>query len=64
MNRANQLAIALCATSLLLSSIPAQIPGTLAYQGMLSDSLGAPKPDDSYAFTFKLYDTATGGTAL
>ncbi len=64
MHRISQLAIALCATSLLLSSLPAQIPGTIAYQGMLSDSLGAPKPDDSYAFTFKFYDTATGGTAL
>jgi hypothetical protein len=31
---------------------------------MLSDSLGVPKPDNSYAFTFTLYDAATGGTAL
>ena len=34
----------------MLSALRAQIPGTLAYQGMLSDSLGVPKPDGSYAF--------------
>ncbi|MCH8839041.1 MAG: hypothetical protein IIA60_14815 [Candidatus Marinimicrobia bacterium] len=64
MNRTSQLAIFIFMAGLMLSALPAQIPGTLAYQGMLSDSLGAPKPDGSYAFTFRLYDAATGGAAL
>ncbi len=40
----------------------AQIPRTLSYQGVLTDSLGNPKPDGSYTFTFRLYDVSTGGT--
>lgn len=41
-----------------------QIPRTLSYQGILSDTLGTPKPDGVYAITFRLYDVASGGTAL
>ncbi|MDH3252999.1 MAG: hypothetical protein OEM41_09425 [Ignavibacteria bacterium] len=42
----------------------AQIPRTLSYQGVLTDSLGNPKPDGTYSFTFRLYDVASGGTQL
>ncbi len=42
----------------------AQIPRTLSYQGILSDTLGTPKPDGAYAITFRLYNVAGGGTAL
>jgi len=42
----------------------AQIPRTLSYQGVLTDAAGKPRPNNSYEFTFRLYDVATGGTAL
>jgi hypothetical protein len=42
----------------------AQIPRTLSYQGILSDTLGTPKPDGMYAITFRLYDAPSGGTLL
>ena len=42
----------------------AQIPRTLSYQGVLTDSLGTPKPDGSYGLTFRLYDAESGGSAL
>jgi len=46
------------------SLVQAQIPRTLAYQGVLTDSLGIPKPDDTYSLTFRLYESASGGSAL
>jgi hypothetical protein len=42
----------------------AQIPRTLSYQGVLTDTLGNPRPDGIVTFTFRLYDTPTGGTAI
>lgn len=42
----------------------AQIPRTLSYQGVLTDSLGNPKPDGTYNLTFRLYDAESGGSAL
>ncbi len=42
----------------------AQIPHTLSYQGLLTDTLGTPLPDGSYNITFRLYQTSTGGSAL
>jgi hypothetical protein len=41
-----------------------QIPRTLSYQGMLTDTTGVPKLDGTYTFTFRLYQIATGGNAL
>jgi hypothetical protein len=41
-----------------------QIPRTLSYQGVLTDSLGNPKPDGVQTFTFRLYDVESGGAAL
>jgi hypothetical protein len=42
----------------------AQIPRTISYQGILCDVSGNPKPDVVYSFTFRLYETSGGGTAL
>jgi hypothetical protein len=45
-------------------TMKAQIPLTLSYQGVFSDSLGNLKPDGMYTFTFRLYDVSTGGSAV
>lgn len=42
----------------------AQIPRTLSYQGVLTDSLGHPKTDGVYGVTFRIYTAPTGGSAL
>ena len=44
--------------------VEAQIPRTLSYQGVLSDTLGNPKPDGTYSFTFRLYQSSSGGSAV
>lgn len=38
--------------------------GVFSYQGVLTDTLGTPKPDGRYAFTFRLYAGTTGGSPL
>jgi hypothetical protein len=42
----------------------AQIPRTISYQGVLTDTAGTAKPDANYSFTFRLYNAATGGVAI
>lgn len=42
----------------------AQISRTLSYQGVLSDSLGNPKPNGDFTITFRLYQSLTGGSAI
>ncbi|MGH7599277.1 MAG: hypothetical protein ACREOI_23205 [bacterium] len=42
----------------------AQIPRTLSYQGVLTDNADKPRPDGNYTFTFRLYTSPTGGTAI
>jgi len=51
---------------LVLTSLPtySQIPKTINYQGFLSHTNNNPVPDGNYNITFKLYNVATGGTAL
>ncbi|UCD38811.1 MAG: hypothetical protein JSW54_04850, partial [Fidelibacterota bacterium] len=61
MKRASQITLFLLTTGL-IASLQAQMPRVLSYQGMLTDSLGVPKPDNAYAFAFRLYDAPTGGT--
>jgi hypothetical protein len=39
----------------------AQIPRTIPYAGVFTDSLGNPKPDGSYIVTFRLYPDSAGG---
>lgn len=41
-----------------------QIPQTMSYQGVLTDAGGAPVPDGNYSLTFKLYEVASGGSAV
>jgi hypothetical protein len=40
------------------------IPQMLSYQGKLTDTLGQPVLDGSYALTFRLYTQPTGGSAI
>ena len=42
----------------------AQIPHTISYQGVLTDTSGNPKPDGNYSFTFSLYETSAGGSEV
>ncbi|HYQ87751.1 MAG TPA: hypothetical protein VES59_10960 [Bacteroidota bacterium] len=41
-----------------------QVPRLLAYQGVLTDSLGNAKPDGPHSFTFRFYLSLNGGNAL
>ena len=41
-----------------------QIPKLVSYQGLLADSTGVFKPDGTYSVTFRLYVSASGGSAL
>ena len=42
----------------------AQVPQTISYQGVLTDTNGNVVTDGNYNLTFRLYDAATGGTPL
>jgi trimeric autotransporter adhesin len=57
-------AILLVVLVLCVAMSSAQIPRTMSYQGVLTDSTGAPKPDGSYSFTFRLYEASSGGGAV
>ena len=41
-----------------------QIPQTLSYQGVLKEASGSIVPNGNYNLTFRIYSTASGGTAL
>ncbi|HLF15623.1 MAG TPA: hypothetical protein VI932_12120, partial [Bacteroidota bacterium] len=41
-----------------------QVPKQLSYQGVLTDTAGAPMPDNTYVMVFRLYTVAGAGTAL
>ncbi|MBA4312735.1 MAG: hypothetical protein C0417_08905 [Chlorobiaceae bacterium] len=50
---------------LIVSSImQGQIPRTISFQGVLTDSLGKPVGDGSWGLTFRLYDDSTEGSQL
>ncbi len=55
--------LALCAL-LAGSAAWAQIPRTIAYQGVLTDPLGNPQADGQYVFTFRLYLSSSGGSPI
>jgi microcystin-dependent protein len=40
------------------------VPQLINYQGKLTNATGAPVPDGNHDVVFKVYDVATGGTAL
>ncbi|MCB9391331.1 MAG: hypothetical protein H6506_01630 [Calditrichaeota bacterium] len=45
------------------TTLRAEIPRLLSYQGVLTNEQGAVVPDDSYPMTFLLYDSLVGGSA-
>lgn len=49
---------------LMTGAIFAQIPRTMSYQGVLTDANGNAVPDGSVTMKFRLYEAATGGTAI
>ena len=42
----------------------AQVPRVISYQGVLTDTLGAPKANGMYDFTFRFYKSGSGGAAI
>jgi hypothetical protein len=48
----------------LVMHLNAATPRTIAYQGILTDSVGTPKKDGKYAISFSFYDAESGGTAI
>ena len=60
----NTIILILLFIGLLPTILLSQIPRTLSYQGVLTDSLGNPKPDNIYNLIFRLYDVNSGGSAL
>ena len=54
----------LLVSALCVSSLSAQVPRTISYQGSLVDSKGDPVPNGSHALTAKLYRQPSGGVAV
>lgn len=59
----------LCSLLVILSVVvpftaDAGVPGTISYQGVLTDAGGSAVPDGDYSLTFRLYDTPSGGSHL
>lgn len=52
------LLIGLCATSL-----SADVPATMSFQGRLTDATGNPVADGTYSVAFDMYSSATGGAS-
>jgi len=48
----------------LCQGVYSQIPQTMSYQGMLTDSKGQIVADGAYKIQFRLYETETGGVAI
>lgn len=48
--------------AILTITIHSQIPRTIAWQGILTDSKGNVRPDSQYTVTFGLYDAESGGS--
>jgi hypothetical protein len=64
MRRLSVVIFAALVTSLILvTSISADIPHLIRYQGKVTDKQGAPL-NGAYNITFRIYDSATGGTLL
>ena len=64
MNRSLRILSIMLLMMIIVASSMAQIPRLVSFQGVLSDTLGNPKPDGSYSITFRLYNGASGGSAL
>ena len=44
--------------------LPAQVPQTMSYQGILTDDTGQPVANGDYAITFRIYDVSKRGAAI
>ena len=42
----------------------AQVPRKISFQGVLTDTVGNPRPDGAYSVTFRIYDASTGNSPL
>ncbi len=49
---------------LVSSTMQGQIPRTISFQGVLTDSIGKPVGDGQWGLTFRLYDDSTEGSQL
>ena len=50
--------------SLCIHTTWSQIPQTISYQGVLTDTSGRIVPDGNYFLTFKMYEDSSGGPPL
>lgn len=48
----------------LVSIASAQVPRKISFQGVLTDTLGNPRPDGPYSLTFRIYNASTGNSPL
>jgi hypothetical protein len=53
-----------CLVGLHAFAVFGQIPNTMSYQGVLSDTGGNPLPDGDYDIIFRIYDQEGGGTPI
>ncbi len=58
MSLLNRILLLLITLSFIFLGLPvaAEVPGTMNYQGLLTDSTGNPVSDGSYSVTFRIYD--------
>jgi len=50
--------------SIMFSTVSADIPNFISYQGKVSDGSGDPVADGSYSMRFRIYNVSTGGSSL
>jgi len=48
----------------LVSIAFAQVPRKISFQGVLTDTVGNPRPDGTYSLTFRIYDASSGNPPL
>ena len=48
----------------LVSIAFAEVPRKISFQGVLTDTLGNPRPDGTYSLTFRIYEASTGNPPL
>lgn len=64
MKRLFNLMLVILLIVLITSISSAQIPRTISFQGILTDTLGNPVGDGQWAINFRLYDAEAGGNQL
>jgi len=50
--------------SVMTPDLAYEFPGTMSFQGLITDETGDPYPEGSYSLTFRIYDLPDGGTEL